>query len=172
MKLRDATLVGFSTGGGEVARYVGRHGTDRIAQVALVGAVTPLMLKTPDNPNGVPIDVFDGLREGSRADRSQLYRDLANGPFFGANRPDAQVSQGMKDTFWPQSMQAGHKAAYDSIKAFAETDLTEASSASTYPPSSSTAATTRSSRSKAPPRKPTKSSPTPPSRSTPTAPTA
>lgn len=125
LKLRDATLVGFSTGGGEVARYIGRHGTDRIAQVALVGAVTPLMLKTPDNPNGVPIDVFDGLREGSLTDRSQLYRDLANGPFFGANRPNAQVSQGMKDTFWLQSMQAGHKAAYDSIKAFSETNLTE-----------------------------------------------
>ncbi|NIL42709.1 alpha/beta hydrolase [Salinispora arenicola] len=125
LNLREATLVGFSTGGGEVARYVGRHGTDRIAQVALVGAVTPLMLKTPDNPNGVSIDVFDGLREGSLADRSQLYRDLAEGPFFGANRPDAQVSQGMKDTFWLQSMQAGHKAAYDSIKAFSETDLTE-----------------------------------------------
>ncbi|WP_028568770.1 alpha/beta fold hydrolase [Salinispora tropica] len=125
LKLRDVTLVGFSTGGGEVARYVGRHGTDRIAQVALVGAVTPLMLKTPDNPNGVPIDVFDGLREGSLTDRSQLYRDLAEGPFFGANRPDAEVSQGMKDTFWLQSMQAGHKAAHDSIKAFSETDLTE-----------------------------------------------
>ncbi|MDM4722637.1 alpha/beta hydrolase [Micromonospora sp. WMMA1363] len=125
LKLRNATLVGFSTGGGEVARYIGRHGTDRIAQVALIGAVTPLMLKTPTNPNGVPIDVFNSLREGSLTDRSQLYRDLAEGPFFGANRPNANVSQGMKDTFWLQSMQAGHKAAYDSIKAFSETDLTE-----------------------------------------------
>ncbi|WP_028479897.1 alpha/beta fold hydrolase [Nocardia sp. CNY236] len=124
LDLREATLVGFSTGGGEVARYVGRHGTDRVAQVALISAVTPQMVETADNPNGVPIEVFDGLRAGSHADRAQLYRDLAEGPFFGANRPDSNVSQGMKDTFWLQSMQSGHKAAYDSIEAFSETDLT------------------------------------------------
>ncbi|UQW99353.1 alpha/beta hydrolase [Streptomyces sp. RerS4] len=125
LNLRDATLVGFSTGGGEVARYIGRHGTRRVAQAALISAVTPLMLKGPNNPNGVPMEVFDGLRAGSIADRSQLYKDLAAGPFFGANRAGAKVSQGMRDAFWQQGLQAGHKAAYDSIKAFSETDLTE-----------------------------------------------
>jgi len=125
LDLHDITLIGFSTGGGEVARYIGRHGTDRIAQAALVSAVPPLMLKTPDNPNGTPIEIFDGLRAGSLADRSQLYKDQADGPFYGANRPGAKVSQGMQDSFWLQSMAGGHKAAYDCIKAFSETDFTD-----------------------------------------------
>jgi non-heme chloroperoxidase len=96
LDLRDVTLVGFSTGGGEVARYIGRHGTARVAQTVLVSAVPPLMLRTPDNPGGVPIEVFDGIRAGSLADRSQLYKDLADGPFFGYNRPGANVSQGIR----------------------------------------------------------------------------
>jgi non-heme chloroperoxidase len=123
LDLRDATLVGFSTGGGEVARYVGRHGTDRVAGVVLVSAVPPLMLKTDDNPGGVPIDVFDGIRAGSLADRSQLYRDLADGPFFGNNRPGADVSQGIRDAFWLQGMASGHRNAYESIAAFSATDF-------------------------------------------------
>jgi non-heme chloroperoxidase len=125
LDLREAMLVGFSTGGGEVVRYVGRHGTGRVAKLVLVGAVPPLMLKTPNNPNGVPKDVFDGMRAASLADRAQLYKDLAAGPFFGFNRPGAKASQGMMDTFWMQGMQAGHKNTYDCIKAFSETDLTE-----------------------------------------------
>ena len=123
LDLTDVTLIGFSTGGGEVARYVGRHGTARVAKVALVSAVPPFMLKTDDNPGGVPIDVFDGLRAGSLADRAQLYRDLADGPFFGNNRPGADVSQGTRDAFWRQGMQAGHRNAYDSIAAFSATDM-------------------------------------------------
>jgi non-heme chloroperoxidase len=123
LDLTDVTLIGFSTGGGEVARYVGRHGTARVAKVALVSAVPPFMLKTDDNPGGVPIEVFDGLRAGSLADRAQLYRDLADGPFFGNNRPDADVSQGTRDAFWRQGMQAGHRNAYDSIAAFSATDM-------------------------------------------------
>jgi non-heme chloroperoxidase len=122
--LEKATLVGFSAGGGEVARYIGRHGTRRVARAALISAVPPLMLKTAANPGGLPIAVFDGLRAGSLADRSQFYRDLASGPFFGANRPGAKVSQGMIDSFWLQGMQAGHKNALDCIKAFSETDFT------------------------------------------------
>ena len=125
LDLKDAVLVGFSTGGGEVARYIGRHGTKRVAKAALIAAVPPLMLKTAANPGGLPIEVFDGIRRGSLADRSQFYRDLASGPFFGANRPGAKVSQGMIDSFWLQGMQAGHKNAYDCIKAFSETDFTE-----------------------------------------------
>jgi non-heme chloroperoxidase len=125
LDVRSATLVGFSTGGGEVARYIGRHGTKRVAKAALVAAVPPLMLKTPANPDGTPIDVFDGLRAGSLKDRSQLYKDLASGPFFGFNRPGAKLSQGMIDSFWMQGMMAGHKNTYDCIKAFSETDLTE-----------------------------------------------
>ena len=124
LDLRDVSLFGFSTGGGEVARYVGRHGTGRVAKLGLIAAVTPLMLKTEANPAGTPIEVFDGIRAGSIADRSKLYRDIASGPFFGFNRPGAKVSQGMIDAFWLQGMQAGHKNAYDSIKAFSETDLT------------------------------------------------
>jgi len=123
LDLREATLVGFSTGGGEVARYVGRHGTGRVAQVVLVSAVPPFMLRTDDNPDGVPVVVFDGLRAGSLADRSQLYKDLADGPFFGNNRPGAQVSQGIRDAFWLQSMAAGHRSAYECIAAFSATDF-------------------------------------------------
>lgn len=119
-----AILVGFSTGGGEVARYVGRHGTARVTKIALISAVPPLMVKSPANDGGVPMDVFDGLRAKSLADRSQLYKDLAAGPFFGANRPGAQVSQGMRDAFWAQGMQAGHRNAYECIAAFSETDFT------------------------------------------------
>jgi len=123
LDVQDAALVGFSTGGGEVARYVGRHGTRRVSKAALVSAVPPLMLKTPANPGGLPIDVFDGLRAASIRDRSQLYRDLASGPFFGFNRSGAEVSQGMIDSFWLQGMMAGHKNAYDCIAAFSETDF-------------------------------------------------
>ncbi|BCJ62171.1 alpha/beta fold hydrolase [Micromonospora endophytica] len=123
LDLREATLVGFSTGGGEVARYLGRHGTGRVAQVVLVSAVPPFMLKTDDNPGGVPVEVFDGIRAGSLADRSQLYRDLADGPFFGHNRPGANVSSGSRDAFWLQSMAAGHRNAYECIAAFSATDF-------------------------------------------------
>ncbi|MET9388713.1 alpha/beta hydrolase [Streptomyces sp. NPDC002928] len=123
LDLRDATLVGFSTGGGEVARYIGRHGTARIAQLVLVSAVPPFMLKTDDNPGGVPIEEFDAIRAGSLADRSQLYHDLADGPFFGNNRPGAEVSQGIRDAFWRQSLQAGHRGAYECIAAFSATDF-------------------------------------------------
>ena len=125
LDLDGATLIGFSTGGGEVARYIGRHGTARVVKAALISAVPPLMLKTENNLDGLPLDVFDGLRAGSLADRSQLYQDLASGPFFGFNRPDAKISQGMVDWFWFQGMQAGHKNAFDCIKAFSETDFTE-----------------------------------------------
>jgi non-heme chloroperoxidase len=123
--LKRAVLIGFSAGGGEVARYIGRHGTKRLAKAALISSVPPLMLKTAANPGGLPIDVFDKIRLGSNADRSQFYKDLASGPFFGANRPGAKVSQGMIDSFWLQGMQAGHKNTYDCIKAFSETDFTE-----------------------------------------------
>jgi non-heme chloroperoxidase len=125
LDLKKAVLIGFSTGGGEVARYIGRHGTSRVAKAALISAVTPLMLKTAANPGGLPIEVFDGIRAGSIANRSQLYKDVASGPFFGFNRPGAKVSQGMIDWFWLQGMQAGHKGTHDCIKAFSETDFTE-----------------------------------------------
>jgi non-heme chloroperoxidase len=124
LELKGATLVGHSTGGGEVARYIGRHGTSRVARTVLVGAVPPLMLKTSANPGGLPIEVFDGLRAGSLANRAQLYKDLASGPFFGFNRPGAKVSQGLIDSFWMQGMMAGHKNTFDCIKAFSETDFT------------------------------------------------
>ena len=123
LDLRDATLVGFSTGGGEVARYIGRHGTDRVKKVVLISAVTPFMVKTPDNPGGVPIEVFDGMRKAALENRSQLYLDIASGPFFGFNRPGAPMSQGLIESFWRQGMQGGHKNTFDSIKAFSETDL-------------------------------------------------
>jgi len=123
--LKGAVLIGFSAGGGEVARYIGRYGTKRVAKTALISAVPPLMLKTATNPGGLPIEVFDGIRLGSIADRSQLYKDLASGPFFGANRPGAKVSQGIMDSFWLQGMHAGHKNTLDCIKAFSETDFTE-----------------------------------------------
>jgi non-heme chloroperoxidase len=125
LDLQNAVLFGFSTGGGEVARYIGRHGTKRVAKAGRISAVPPLMLQTAANPGGLPINVFDQLRAASIADRSQLYKDLASGPFFGANRPGAKVSQGMIDWFWLQGMQAGHKNALDCIKAFSETDFTE-----------------------------------------------
>lgn len=125
LDLKGVVLVGFSAGGGEVARYIGRHGTKRVAKAALIAAVPPLMLKTTANPSGLPIEKFDEIRQGSLADRSQLYKDLASGPFFGANRPGAKVSQGMIDTFWHQGIMAGHKNTFDCIKAFSETDFTE-----------------------------------------------
>ncbi|WP_454753333.1 alpha/beta fold hydrolase [Cupriavidus necator] len=125
LDLRDAVLVGFSTGGGEVARYLGRHGTRRVSKVVLVSAVPPLMLKTPANPLGLPIEVFDGLRAAQLANRSQFYRDVPAGPFYGFNRPGAKPSQGLIDAWWAQGMQGGHKNTYDSIKAFSETDFTE-----------------------------------------------
>jgi non-heme chloroperoxidase len=125
LDLKNAVLVGFSAGGGEVARYVGRHGSKRLAKVALVSAVPPLMLKTAANPGGLAVDVFDGIRAGALADRSKFYQELASGPFFGFNRPSAKVSQGMIDWFWLQGMQAGHKNTLDCIKAFSETDFTE-----------------------------------------------
>lgn len=125
LDLKGVSLFGFSTGGGEIARYIGRHRTKRIAKAGLIAAVPPLMLKTEKNPGGLPIAVFDGIRAGSLADRSQLYKDVASGPFFGFNRPGAKASQGLIDSFWLQGMQAGHKNAYDSIKAFSETDFTE-----------------------------------------------
>lgn len=125
LDLKNAVLVGFSTGGGEVARYIGRHGTRRVVKAALVSAVPPLMLKTAANPGGLPIEVFDGIRAGELANRSQLYKDIASGPFFNFNRPGAKVSQGLIDSFWVQGVQAGHKNTYDCIKAFSETDFTE-----------------------------------------------
>jgi non-heme chloroperoxidase len=124
LDLKDVVLVGHSTGGGEVTRYIGRHGTARVAKAVLVGAIPPLMLKTPANPGGLPIEVFDGLRAGVSADRSQFYKDLSTA-FYGANRPGSQVSQGVRDAFWLWSMQVGLKGALDCIKAFSETDLTE-----------------------------------------------
>ena len=124
LDLKDAMLVGHSTGGGEVARYIGRHGTKRVAKAVLIAAVPPIMLKTAPNPEGLPIEVFDGMRSGIMKDRSQFYKDLAM-QFYGANRPGAKVSQGVLDQFWLWSMQAGLKNAYESIKAFSETDFTE-----------------------------------------------
>jgi non-heme chloroperoxidase len=124
LDLTGATLVGHSTGGGEVARYIGRHGTKRVAKAVLIAAVPPIMLKTPANPEGLPLEVFDNLRSSLIKDRSQFYQDLAP-MFYGANRPGAKVSQGTLDQFWLWSMQAGLKNAYESIKAFSETDFTE-----------------------------------------------
>ncbi len=124
LDLKNAVHVGHSTGGGEVARYIGRHGTKRVAKAALIGAITPLMLRTAANPGGLSIDVFDGLRSSVHADRSQFFKDLSV-PFYGANRPGAKVSQGLRDSFWLQGMQAGFKNVFDCIKAFSETDQTE-----------------------------------------------
>lgn len=123
--LKNITLVGFSTGGGEVARYIGRHGTTGVKKAVLVSAVTPLMLKTATNPGGLPIEVFDNIRKASLDNRSQLYLDIASGPFFGFNRPGAKVSEGLVQSFWVQGMQAGHKNTYDSIEAFSATDFRE-----------------------------------------------
>ncbi len=124
LDLKDATLVGHSTGGGEVARYIGRHGTSRVAKAVLIAAVPPIMVQSQANPEGLPLEVFDGMRAALVKDRSQFYRDLAV-QFYGANRPGAKVSQGILDQFWLWSMQAGLKGAYESIKAFSETDFTE-----------------------------------------------
>jgi non-heme chloroperoxidase len=124
LDLKNAIHVGHSTGGGEVARYIGRHGTERVAKAVLIGAVVPHMLKTAANPAGLPIDVFDGLRSSVQADRSQFFEDLSM-PFYGFNRTGAKVSQGLRHSFWMQGMQAGFPAAYDCIKAFSETDFTE-----------------------------------------------
>ena len=124
LDVRDAMLVGHSTGGGEVTRYLARHGTQRVSRAVLVGAIPPLMLKTPANPGGLPISNFDEIRSNVLSNRSQFYKDLSV-PFYGANRPGNQVSQGMRDSFWLWSMQVGLKGAYDCIKAFSETDLTE-----------------------------------------------
>ncbi|WP_172149495.1 MULTISPECIES: alpha/beta fold hydrolase [Pseudomonas] len=125
LNLNDVTLVGFSTGGGEVARYIGRHGTSRVKKAVLVAAVPPLMLQTESNPKGLPIKVFDDLRKASLENRSQLYLDIASGPFFGFNREGATPSQGLIQSFWVQGMQAGHKNTYDSIAAFSATDFRE-----------------------------------------------
>ena len=124
LDLKDATLVGHSTGGGEVTRYIGRHGTKRVAKLVLIGAIPPLMLKTESNPGGLPIEVFDGLRAAVVADRSQFFIDLSM-PFYGYNKPDAKISQGIRDSFWQQGMQSSIIGAYECIKAFSETDLTE-----------------------------------------------
>src|SRR5258708_2674128 len=124
LDLKDAIHVGHSTGGGEVARYIGRHGTKRVAKVVLIGAVPPLMLRTAANPGGLPIDVFDGIRKGVLSDRSQFFKDLTM-PFYGYNRPSAKVSEGVRESFWLQGMMAGMPASYFCIKAFSETDQTE-----------------------------------------------
>jgi non-heme chloroperoxidase len=124
LDLRDVIHIGHSTGGGEVARYIGRHGTRRVAKAVLVGAVPPGMLKTPSNPDGVPIEAFDQIRAGVSADRSQFWKDLSSS-FYGANRPGSKVSQGVRDAFWLMGMSAGFPAAYDCIKAFSETEFTE-----------------------------------------------
>jgi len=122
--LKDVIHVGHSTGGGEVARYIGRHGTKRVAKAVLISAIPPLMLKTPANPGGLPMEIFDGLRSNVQADRSQFFRDLS-APFYGANRPGNKVSQGLRDSFWMQGMMCGFPAAYYCIKAFSESDCTE-----------------------------------------------
>jgi len=124
LDLRDAIHIGHSTGGGEVARYIGRHGTGRVAKAVLISAVPPLMLKTAANPGGLPISAFDELRAAVLTDRAQFFKDLSL-PFYGFNRPGAKISEGLRDSFWLQGMLCGHKAAYDCIKAFSETDLTE-----------------------------------------------
>jgi len=124
LDLMGAIHVGHSTGGGEVARYIGRHGTKRVAKAVLIGAVPPLMLKTPANPGGLPMAAFDEIRAGVLSDRSQFFRDLS-APFYGSNRPGAKVSQGLRGSFWLQGMLAGFKAAFDCIKAFSETDFTD-----------------------------------------------
>lgn len=124
LDLKRVTHVGHSTGGGEVARYIARHGTDRVESAVLIGAIPPLMLKTAANPGGLPLEVFDGIRANVLADRSQFFRELAT-PFYGFNRSGAKVSQGLIDSFWLQGMQAGLKNAFDCIKAFSETDQTE-----------------------------------------------
>jgi non-heme chloroperoxidase len=125
LDLEDAIMVGHSTGGGEVARYIGRHGTARVAKAVLVGGVPPIMAKGPSNPDGLPMEVFDGLRKAYLADRAQFFLEFASGPFFGFNRPGAKVSQGAINSWCMQAMMGGHKNGYDCIKAFSETDFTE-----------------------------------------------
>ena len=124
LDLKNATHVGHSTGGGEVARYIGRHGTKRVSKAVLIGAIPPLMLKTAANPGGLPIEVFNGLRSNVLADRAAFFKDLSM-PFYGYNRPGAKISEGVRESFWLQGMMAGFPAAYFCIKAFSETDLTE-----------------------------------------------
>ena len=124
LDLKGAVHVGHSTGGGEVARYIGRHGSKRVAKAVLIGAVPPQMVDSPKYPGGLPMSVFDGIRANVLADRSQFWKDLST-PFYGANRPNSKVSQGLRDSFWLQGMMAGHKAVYDCIKQFSETDFTE-----------------------------------------------
>jgi non-heme chloroperoxidase len=125
LDLRDAIHIGHSTGGGEVARYVARHGKSRVAKAVLIGAVPPLMVKTPENPGGTPIDVFDGLRQQLAGNRAQFYLEVASGPFYGFNRPGATAAQGVVNNWWRQGMMGGANAHYDGIKAFSETDFTE-----------------------------------------------
>jgi non-heme chloroperoxidase len=124
LDLRDVVLVGHSTGGGEIARYLGRHGSKRIAKAVLIGAVPPLMLKTDANPRGLPLEVFDGIRSGVVNDRSQFYKELSL-PFYGYNRPGAKISEGVRESFWLQGMLGSVKSQYDTVKAFSETDFTE-----------------------------------------------
>ncbi len=124
LDLKEAVHIGHSTGGGEVARYIGRHGTKRVAKAVLIGAVPPLMLKTAGNPGGLPKEAFDQIRANLLSDRSQFFKDLSE-PFYGANRPGSKVSQGLRDFFWLQGMQCGFNAAYECVKAFSETDFTE-----------------------------------------------
>jgi non-heme chloroperoxidase len=124
LDLHKVIMIGHSTGGGEVAHYLGRHGTSRVAKAVLIGAVPPLMLKTEANPGGLPLSAFDGIRSGLVADRSQFFKDLTM-PFYGYNRPGAKISEGVRENFWYQGMQGGHKGEYDCIKAFSETDFTE-----------------------------------------------
>ena len=125
LDLKDAIMIGHSTGGGEVARFIGRHGTRRVAKAVLVSAIPPIMVKTAANPGGLPVEVFDGFRKAHLADRPQFYLDVASGPFFGFNRPGAKVSQGLIHSWVNQGLMSGYKASYDCIKAFSETDFTE-----------------------------------------------
>ena len=125
LDLEGAAMIGHSTGGGEVARFIGRHGTRRVSKTVLMGAVPPIMVKTPANPGGLPMEVFDGFRKAYLADRSQFFLEVASGPFFNFNRPGAKPSQGLINSWWRQGMMSGHKNAYDCIKAFSETDFTE-----------------------------------------------
>jgi len=125
LDVKGVTMIGHSTGGGEVARYIGRHGSKRVARAVLMGAVTPSMAKTANNPGGMPIEVFDNFRQAYLANRAQFFLDVASGPFFGFNRPGAKVSQGLIQSWWSQGMMSGHKNAYDCIKAFSETDFTD-----------------------------------------------
>lgn len=148
--LRNVSMFGFSTGGGEVARYVGRHGTSRVAKLGLIAAVSPIMVRTPDNPGGLPIKVFDDIRAGMTENRAKLFRDIPAGPFFGFNRPGAHSDEGLIQAWWSQGMQGGFKNTFDSIKAFSETDFRADLKKFDRPNSSCTAATIRSFRSTPP----------------------